>query len=128
MGTTIGGKPVDGSYFPSPPLDAQTAGAGGLSTSPSSRDIPSLTESSGTPNGTPPPVAKKPLFPYTNAIQPRRLKEYLINPAVKVLLLDVRDRSEYDRGHVGKELSKGLSGDESFDVVWIDPTLLSRPG
>ncbi len=123
-GTTIAGAPVNGSYFPSPILEPQTRQIGLSSASPSSRDIPNLVDNMAKLDGTPPPVHSRPVFPFTNAVSSRQLKHYLNNSSVRVLLLDVREKEEYDKGNIAKD----AGGGGSFDIAWIDPTLLDRPG
>jgi hypothetical protein len=75
-------------------------------------------------NGTPPPIQSKPVFPFTNAITAKLLRDYLDNQNVRVLLLDVREKEEYDNGNIVTDV--GSNG--SFHIAWIDPTLLDRPG
>jgi ubiquitin carboxyl-terminal hydrolase 8 len=70
-----------------------------------------------------PQLPPKPKFPYTNAIQPETVREYVLNPSVKMLLLDVRTEEEYKKGYVGKEYEpKGYS----VAAMWLDPTVLTR--
>ncbi|EIW69824.1 hypothetical protein TREMEDRAFT_30214 [Tremella mesenterica DSM 1558] len=76
------------------------------------------------------PVAKatlekptKPKFPFANCIDPDTLRSYFLNPAVDVVLLDVRSEEEFRRGYVGKEYEpRGAI----VKAVWMDPTVLLR--
>jgi hypothetical protein len=86
----------------------------------------------------PPPVAPKPLpkpaslsataqvkpnLPFTNAIMPSTLKQYLSNPTLKLLLIDTRSYEEHKSGWIQQgELENGSS------CVWVDPTILRRQG
>ncbi|KAK6906785.1 hypothetical protein I203_100772 [Kwoniella mangroviensis CBS 8507] len=78
------------------------------------------------PNGLPHSQEfKKPKFPYSNSVTPDELRSYFLNPAVDILLLDVRGEEEYKRGYVGKEYEpRGAK----VTVVWMDPTVLMRDG
>nr|XP_018259897.1 uncharacterized protein I303_07969 [Kwoniella dejecticola CBS 10117]OBR82055.1 hypothetical protein I303_07969 [Kwoniella dejecticola CBS 10117] len=68
---------------------------------------------------------KKPKFPFSNSVTPDELRSYFLNPAVDILLLDVRSEEEYKRGHVGREYEpRGAK----VTVVWMDPTVLMRDG
>ncbi|KAK4683648.1 ubiquitin carboxyl-terminal hydrolase 8, partial [Tremellales sp. Uapishka_1] len=67
----------------------------------------------------------KPKFPITNSIEPDTLRSYFINPAVDILLLDVREESAFQRGYVGQEYeARGAK----VKVVWMDPTVIMREG
>lgn len=66
---------------------------------------------------------KKPDFPLTNSIVPNALREYLLNPAVDVLLLDVRPEEEFLKGFVGAEYHER----RHINIVWLDPQVLMRP-
>nr|XP_019051247.1 hypothetical protein I302_01696 [Kwoniella bestiolae CBS 10118]OCF30177.1 hypothetical protein I302_01696 [Kwoniella bestiolae CBS 10118] len=68
---------------------------------------------------------KKPKFPFSNSVTPDELRSYFLNPAVDVLLLDVRSEEDFKRGYVGKEYEpRGAK----VNVVWMDPTVLMRDG
>nr|XP_019008054.1 uncharacterized protein I206_07222 [Kwoniella pini CBS 10737]OCF46835.1 hypothetical protein I206_07222 [Kwoniella pini CBS 10737] len=68
---------------------------------------------------------KKPKFPFSNSVTPDELRSYFLNPAVDILLLDVRAEEEYKRGYVGREYEpRGAK----ITVVWMDPTVLMRDG
>ena len=74
----------------------------------------------------PPPVQfEKPKFPLSNSIEPDTIRTYLLNPAVDVLVLDVRPEEECQSGHVGQEYEERGA---KVTVVWIDPTVLLRDG
>jgi ubiquitin carboxyl-terminal hydrolase 8 len=64
---------------------------------------------------TPPP--DKVEFPVTNSVSARMLDEYLQNPALKVLLIDVRPRNEFERETIKHP------GDA---IVCLEPTVLMR--
>ncbi|WWD20590.1 hypothetical protein CI109_105066 [Kwoniella shandongensis] len=71
------------------------------------------------------PTFTKPKFPFSNAIDPDTLRSYFLNPAVEMLLLDVRSEEEFQRGYVGREYEpRGAK----VNVVWMDPTVLLREG
>jgi ubiquitin carboxyl-terminal hydrolase 8 len=70
-----------------------------------------------------PQLPPKPKFPYTNSIQPETVREYILNPSVKMLLLDLRTEEEFKNGYVGQEYeSKGYP----VAAMWLDPTVLTR--
>ncbi|WVF68021.1 hypothetical protein IAT40_002783 [Kwoniella sp. CBS 6097] len=77
-----------------------------------------------TPQSQPQPQAQKPKFPFTNSIEPDGLRSYILNPAVEVLILDVRSQEEFQRGYVGREYEARAK----VDIVWIDPLVLLRDG
>jgi ubiquitin carboxyl-terminal hydrolase 8 len=67
----------------------------------------------------------KPNFPFTSSITPDTLRSYFMNAAVDVLIVDVRPSEEFQKGFVGTEyVERGCK----VNVVWIDPTVLMRPG
>ncbi|WVQ95581.1 hypothetical protein IAU59_002678 [Kwoniella sp. CBS 9459] len=68
--------------------------------------------------------AQKPKFPFTNSIEPDGLRTYILNPAVEVLIIDVRSQEEFQRGYVGREYEARAK----VDIVWIDPLVLLRDG
>lgn len=67
----------------------------------------------------------KPNLPYTNAITPAQLNEYLHNPALKILIIDTRTQEEFNKDYVGKDMD---FGGRKVNIVWIDPTILLRHG
>lgn len=54
-------------------------------------------------------------LPITNTIHPHTLKEYRTRPGLKILLIDVRTRVEFDE--------ERILGDE---VVCLEPSILTR--
>jgi ubiquitin carboxyl-terminal hydrolase 8 len=67
----------------------------------------------------------KPKFPYSNSIDCDTLRSYFLNPAVDVLLLDVRPEEEFQKGYVGVEYeARGAK----IELVWLDPNVVSREG
>ncbi|BEI95738.1 hypothetical protein CcaverHIS631_0106870 [Cutaneotrichosporon cavernicola] len=96
------------------PQPAQAGVANGAGLGPSDTDPPS---GSGIPT--------KPNFPLTSSITPDTLRSYFMNPAVNVLICDVRPADEFSLGIVGAEYhARGCK----VNVVWIDPTVLTRRG
>ncbi|CAK9786673.1 hypothetical protein CC85DRAFT_288603 [Cutaneotrichosporon oleaginosum] len=87
---------------------------------------PGATQSSAVaPSTTAPEKIAKPNFPYTSSITPDTLRGYFTNPAADVLICDVRPAEEFAVGFVGAEYhERGCK----VSVVWIDPTVLMRPG
>lgn len=85
-----------------------------------------LADTSAQPSSHPPQEGaeklKKPDFPFTNSIEPPTLREYLLNPAVDVLLLDVRPEEEFAKGFVGAEYHQR----RHVNIVWLDPHVLMR--
>lgn len=81
-----------------------------------------------TAHPTPGPSTEKPVkpkFPFTNSVDCDTLRSYFLNPAVDVLLLDVRPEDEFQRGYVGVEYEpRGVK----IDIVWLDPTVVMRDG
>jgi len=72
-----------------------------------------------------PATLTKPKFPITNGIEPDTLRSYFLDPAVDMVLLDVRSEEEFGRSHVGQEYeARGAK----VRVVWVDPTVLMREG
>jgi hypothetical protein len=69
--------------------------------------------------------ASKPTLPITNAIMAGTLADYLSNPALRLLLVDIRPSSEHRLGWIGKD-TYGDGG--APDCVWVDPTILQRKG
>lgn len=67
----------------------------------------------------------KPNLPFTNAIMPETLYGYMNDPALRLLVVDTRSGEDHQRGWIGGagEAEKG-----NADCVWVDPTILSRPG
>lgn len=59
----------------------------------------------------------RPDLPVTNTIFPGALHDYIEKSEIKVLLLDVRDRDEFEREHI--------KGDA---VVCLEPSVLTRDG
>ncbi|KAK8850408.1 hypothetical protein IAR55_004326 [Kwoniella newhampshirensis] len=94
--------------------------------------VPTPPPSSSRPREAPPPsqavltpTLTKPKFPFSNAVDPDALRSYFLNPAVEMLLLDVRGEEEFQRGYVGREYEpRGAK----VNVVWMDPTVLLREG
>jgi hypothetical protein len=70
--------------------------------------------------------AVKPSLPFTNAIMPGTLVDYLENPTLKILLVDVRPSSEHKLGWIGADMQSNSGG--SPGCVWVDPTILQRKG
>lgn len=70
----------------------------------------------------PPQPATKPRFPYTNSINPDTIRTYLLNPAVDLIIIDIRSEEEHRKGYVGQE----YEGRAKVQIVWIDPTVLMR--
>ena len=60
------------------------------------------------------PVADKPELPVTNLVSPRALHDYSSH-GLNVLMLDVRDRAEFEKEHIKAEA-----------VVCLEPSVLSR--
>ncbi len=120
-GTTIGGEPVNGAYFPTSPLE-QAGDDRGLVASPVDQGVSTLARDVGKLSTGPPPP--KPSFPYAITVSPRRLREYMQNPAVRLLLLDVRSKEDYDRGAIGRAPDPPPAA--TCDIAWLDPTLLDR--
>ncbi|KAG8892771.1 hypothetical protein FRC01_013964, partial [Tulasnella sp. 417] len=92
----------------------------------SSSKVPSPLSSSYTSAQTqtvtspPPSQVKKPELKPTNSIQPKTLRLYLdpnANGGLKVLLLDVRRRDQFEKERIDHE-----------DVVCVEPTILDRSG
>lgn len=86
---------------------------------------PSSSASASRPPAGPPPgsAAEKPQFPFANSVEPEVLRGYILNPAVKMLLIDVRTEEEFQKGYVGMEYEpRGAK----VSKVWIDPTVLLR--
>lgn len=54
-------------------------------------------------------------LPVTSTIHPHTLKEYRTRPGLKILLMDVRTRAEFDE--------ERILGDE---VVCLEPSVLTR--
>jgi rhodanese-related sulfurtransferase len=52
-----------------------------------------------------------------NSIPPRQLHDYMHNPALKILLIDVRNRSEFERESIAHP------GDA---LICIEPSVLLR--
>ena len=70
-------------------------------------------------------LATKPNFPLANSVDCDTLRSYILNPAVDLLMLDVRSEEEFERGHVGQEYeARGAK----VRVVWLDPTVIMRDG
>ena len=69
--------------------------------------------------------ADKPKFPLTNSIECDVLRTYILNPAVDVLLLDVRSEEETQRGYVGLEYE---GRGKEIKNVWLDPHVVLRDG
>ncbi|WRT70548.1 uncharacterized protein IL334_007546 [Kwoniella shivajii] len=68
---------------------------------------------------------QKPKFPFSNSVTPDELRSYFLNPAVEMLLLDVRSEEEFQRGYVGREYEpRGAK----VNIAWMDPTVLMREG
>ena len=70
--------------------------------------------------------AVKPSLPFTNAIMPGTLADYLENPMLKILLVDVRPSSEHKLGWIGADMQSNPGG--APGCVWVDPTILQRKG
>ncbi|GHJ88910.1 hypothetical protein NliqN6_5312 [Naganishia liquefaciens] len=64
-------------------------------------------------------------LPFTSAIMPDTLDAYLDDPGLNVLLVDTRPGQDHARGWIGDD---GRDAREGVSCVWIDPTILSRPG
>lgn len=102
---------------------------------PSSLPPPTIPSSPNIPVKDPPPVTSppapaprplpKPSLPFTNSITPDKLREYLQNPALDILLIDTRDQQDFDRDHIGQDEA---FGGRKPNVIWIDPTILRRHG
>lgn len=72
-----------------------------------------------------PTKSSLPDFAFTNSITPETLRTYFLNLSVDVLLLDVRAEKDHDVGYVGAEyIDRGCK----INTVWIDPTVIMRPG
>jgi len=67
----------------------------------------------------------KPKFPFSNSIDCDSLRSYFLNPAVDVLLLDVRPEEEFQKGYVGVEYEQRGA---KINIVWLDPTVVMRDG
>ncbi|KAG8891975.1 ubiquitin-specific protease doa4 [Tulasnella sp. 408] len=68
----------------------------------------------------PPSQVKKPELKPTNSVLPKTLRLYLdpnVNGGLKVLLLDVRSRDQFEKERIAHE-----------DVVCVEPTILARSG
>ncbi|OCF30719.1 hypothetical protein I316_07605 [Kwoniella heveanensis BCC8398] len=91
---------------------------------PKPRDAQQSTATPPTQQSQAQPQAVKPKFPFTNSIEPDGLRSYILNPAVEVLILDVRSQEEFQRGYVGREYEARAK----VDIVWIDPLVLLRDG
>jgi ubiquitin carboxyl-terminal hydrolase 8 len=48
-----------------------------------------------------------------------------VNPAVDMVILDVRGEEDFGRGHVGQEYEERGA---KVRIVWVDPTVLMRDG
>jgi hypothetical protein len=120
----------DKSYFPSPPLPSDLR-------SPPPQLLPSempLSVGSRTKPPLPPiPKAKpkalstqKPTLPFTNSILAEVLFGYLQEPLLNLLVIDTRPLEEHQQGFIGKDMD--LGDGRRVNAIWVDPTILSRPG
>lgn len=120
---------------PSPPSRNDFLAAG-VPDRPSSLPPPTVPSSPNIPITSPPPTASspvisaprplpKPSLPFTNSITADKLKEYLSNPALNLLIIDTRDQRDFDRDHIGRDEE---FGGRKSNVIWIDPTILTRHG
>jgi ubiquitin carboxyl-terminal hydrolase 8 len=130
---TLKGSPVDGDRTPLPP-SRQPLGPRPLNsavTSPPGSASPALNFPVPVPTAGPSklpsaaPKAEKPKFPLTNSIDCDVLRTYILNPAVDVLLLDVRSEEETQRGYVGLEYE---GRGKEIKNVWLDPHVVLRDG
>lgn len=79
-----------------------------------------------TPNEKPKALSTaKPSLPFTNAIMPDTLFGYLRDPSLSLLLVDTRSGEEHGKGWIGEEEQRE---GRAVNCVWVDPTILSRPG
>lgn len=80
---------------------------------PGPRALPSL----------PPKPLPKPSLPFSNSIVPSKLKEYMRESSLEILIIDTRRYEEYERDWIGK--GEGLTRSKT---VWLDPTVVMRQG
>ncbi|KIK68849.1 hypothetical protein GYMLUDRAFT_236746 [Collybiopsis luxurians FD-317 M1] len=83
----------------------------GLSSSSPPKSLPTFPPPSSTPSTS--------IIPQKNSCTPRELHTYLREH--KVILLDVRDRTEFEKGHINTGIKGAMGG-----VVCIEPTVLRR--
>lgn len=118
------------SYFPSPPLPSD------LRSSPPQllpSEMPLSVGSRTKPPLPPIPKAKpkalstqKPTLPFTNSILAEVLYGYLQEPLLNLLVIDTRPLEEHKQGFIGKDMDLGEG--RRVNAIWVDPTILSRPG
>jgi ubiquitin carboxyl-terminal hydrolase 8 len=122
---TIDGPDADDVPQPLKSLDPSPLSPPPSSSSNGHRPLPSLSFPTPQPARAPEPSRKlsKPKFPYSNSVTSDQLRTYFHNPAVELILIDVRPEEEYQRGQVGQEYEgRGAK----FTVVYMDPTVLMR--
>ncbi|KAJ9119135.1 hypothetical protein QFC22_003626 [Naganishia vaughanmartiniae] len=134
MPDTARATSLEKSYFPSPP------GSSGLPSTPKefnatllpSTMSPSIGGSRSKPPLPPIPGVKpktlstpKPTLPLTNSISPEVLYDYLQEPALTLLVIDTRSYEDHQQDYIGKE---SFVEGRRTNTIWIDPTILARPG
>jgi ubiquitin carboxyl-terminal hydrolase 8 len=68
---------------------------------------------------------QKPTLPLTNSISPEVLYDYLQEPSLTLLVIDTRSYEDHQQDYIGKE---PLVEGRKINTIWIDPTILARPG
>jgi hypothetical protein len=69
---------------------------------------------------------QKPMLPFTNSILAEVLYGYLQEPLLNLLVIDTRPYEEHQQGYIGKDMDLGEG--RRVNAIWVDPTILSRPG
>jgi len=115
---------------PRPPLHGGTANGSAATTNPPAHSVsPAISFPVPQPTAGPSKEKSKdlvkPNFPLSSSIDCDSLRSYFLNPAVDVLLLDVRPEEEFQKGYAGVEYEQRGA---KINIVWLDPTVVLRDG
>ncbi|KAJ9103206.1 hypothetical protein QFC21_002629 [Naganishia friedmannii] len=121
--------PKESNVNPPPPILLPSPSAVGLgsarSTKPPLPPIPGVKPKTLSPTTTTTTATQKPTLPLTNSISPEVLYDYFQEPSLALLVIDTRPYEDHQRDYIGKE---PVVEGRKMNTIWIDPTILARPG